>query len=129
MYIITIKKSAEFKEISDKGHKFHSKTILVLANKTPEKYFFNQEEGKNAKEFCRVGYTVSKKVGNAVVRNKIKRRFRAAFLHLTKNSKKNLVKNQCDYILIAKKEVTNLTYRELLRDLEYCVSALARKIS
>lgn len=56
----------------------------------------------------KIGYSVSKKVGKAVFRNKVKRRLKEAFYKISKN-----VKNNHFYILIPKPEIANLTFEEI----------------
>jgi len=64
----SIKKSSDFKLISRLGKKWVSKSFVMLVLKH-----------KDPKSSSRLGLTVSRKVGNAVVRNKVKRRFREIF--------------------------------------------------
>jgi ribonuclease P protein component len=113
---LQIKKSAEFKNIGHKGQKFSSHTISLLAKETPTKYLYDAANGKNAKEFCRIGYTVSKAIGGAVARNLAKRRLRVAFkkLFLKYN------KNHFDYIIIARKDIAKANFSKILQDLEFC---------
>ena len=56
----------------------------------------------------KIGYSVSKKVGKAVTRNKIKRRLKEAFYKISNN-----VQNNHFYILIPKPEIVNLTFDEI----------------
>jgi ribonuclease P protein component len=67
----------------------------------------NRNDGDDA---VRVGFTCSKKVGNAVARNRAKRRLReVARLDLPR-----LAKSGHDYVLIGKKDVTaNRDFKEL----------------
>lgn len=70
----------------------------------------------------RVGFTASKRVGNAVARNRAKRRLRAAAasvlpLHGRPGT---------DYVLIARAETGARVYTELLADLEGALRQLAR---
>jgi ribonuclease P protein component len=67
----------------------------------------------------RVGFTASRKVGNAVARNRARRRLKAiAEELLTRHAKPGH-----DYVLIARPETVDRPYSLLLRDLE---SALRR---
>lgn len=68
----------------------------------------------------RVGYTCSKKVGNAPTRNRAKRRLRAAAAQVLPRSGRA----GWDYVLIGRSGATNArVFADLLRDLE---GALAR---
>lgn len=62
----------------------------------------------------RVGYTCSKKVGNAVARNRAKRRLRAAAAQVLPQ----LGRDGWDYVLVGRKDVTaDLPFADLLADL------------
>lgn len=118
--ILQITKSAEFQNISKKGQKFYSKTILLLSFPSPQNYFQNLVENKNAKDFCRVGYTVSKAVGNAVKRNRAKRRLRALFFKLAEP----YAKNNYDYVLIARREIVGADFEKISNDLKFCLKRI-----
>jgi ribonuclease P protein component len=141
--VFRIKKSREFQEISKKNIKYISKTLLVLSAPTPEFYLLNQKSPRaKVTDFCRFGQTVSKKIGNAVVRNKAKRRIRAAMLDISRSSldkanqkfpqessqKGYLINNQ-DYIIIAKKEIKDADYQDILSDLKFCLKGITRLLN
>ena len=66
----------------------------------------------------RVGFTCSKKVGNAVARNRAKRRLRAAAQIVLPE----IGKNGWDYVLVGRFEATaQRPWRELLSDLRYAM--------
>jgi ribonuclease P protein component len=67
----------------------------------------------------RFGFTISKKVGSAVVRNRIRRRLRALVSALDPT----LVRAGHDYVLIARSGAADRSYGDLKADLE---QALAR---
>ena len=60
MYKLRLRKDSDFKNVYRKGKSFSTK-ILVF-------YFL-----KNNLGYSRIGFSISKKVGNAVTRNKIRR--------------------------------------------------------
>jgi ribonuclease P protein component len=71
----------------------------------------------------RVGYTASKRVGNAVVRNRAKRRLRAAAAEvLARDGRKGT-----DYVLIARADTPSRPYRELLGDLSGALRQVERR--
>jgi len=73
-----------------------------------------QPGGADASGPRRVGYTASRRVGNAVARNRAKRRLRAAAAALLPLHGKDGV----DYVLIARAGTGARAYAELLTDLE-----------
>ena len=77
---------------------------------------FAREDGD---ALVRVGFTASKKVGNAVVRNRAKRRLRAVVDHLAGAH----AAPGRDYVLIARRDTNDRAYDGLERDFE---SALKR---
>lgn len=117
--ILQIKKSSDFQEISKKGQKFYSKTILLISLPTSQIYFQNLAKNKNATNFCRVGYTVSKSVGNAVLRNRSKRKLREAFCKLSE-----IARNHHDYVLIARREIVEADFEKIFNDLKFCLKRI-----
>jgi len=95
-----------------RGQRQHSKTIIVQK--------FDRKDGGG----MRVGFTCSKKVGNAVLRNRAKRRLRVvAQMVLAQHGQMG-----CDYVLIGKQETTaNLPFDRLQSDFAYCLNELASK--
>ena len=70
----------------------------------------------------RVGFTVTKKVGNAVVRNRIRRRLKealAASLPLE-------ARDDCDYVLMARREALARPFAALTDDLRKAFRAVGR---
>ena len=87
-----IKKNEEFKEIIAKKNYITNSSFII---------YFNPK----AQDKCRVGISVSKKNGNAVVRNKIKRQVRE-MVH------SNIDFDTCpyDYVIIIRKDYLNNNY-------------------
>ena len=70
----------------------------------------------------RVGITVSKKVGNAVTRNRMKRRFRA----LAREVITRAGRPGADHVLIGRASGIDLPYPQLVGDLDRALRRLAR---
>lgn len=61
-------------------------------------------------DWNRFGISVSKKVGKAVIRNKIKRRIKDII-------SKNSIKNGYDYVIIIRKAILDLNYENMKKEL------------
>ncbi len=72
--------------------------------------FYNREDTSGP----RYGITASKKIGNAIKRNKAKRRIR----HLIKNLLPKYGKNGYDYVFVAKDKVIESPWDSLLQETE-----------
>lgn len=64
-----------------------------------------------------VGYTVTKKTGNAVERNRIKRRLRAAIRAASENARAGT-----DYVLIGRRGALSQEFTSLVSDLADCLA-------
>ncbi len=69
------------------------------------------------------GFTATKKIGNAVIRNRAKRRLRAAAQMLLPR----LGLANCDYVFIARAETATIGWQRLLDDMESALISLAVK--
>ena len=93
-----IKKNKEFQIVYKKGKVFHSPSVVM--------YIYN-----NTGQKSRFGFTVSKKIGKAVIRNKIKRKLREICrLNLHK------IKKGYDIIIVARIAIKEKTYQEIAKD-------------
>ncbi len=93
-----VKNQRDFTKII-KSRKFVKNNVFVI-------YYLNNEE-----KYDRFGVSVGTKLGNAVFRNKYKRKIRA-IVDNYKKTKKDYV-NYKDYIIILREKGSNLSYKEL----------------
>lgn len=105
MRIEPITKRADFLRISAQGRKLAVSSFILLAAEAP----------KDAD--VRLGLTVTKKLGNAVVRNRIKRRLREAFRQTAPGS----ATLGHDYVLIARKNALLCEFSTLIGDLQFAL--------
>ena len=94
-----VKKEKDFKALFDAGHSVANRKFVVYQLENQQNHF-------------RVGLSVSKKLGNAVTRNQIKRRIR----HILQSVKGSLVEH-VDFVVIARKGVETLEYAEMEKNL------------
>ena len=72
----------------------------------------------------RVGYTASRRIGNAVARNRAKRRLRAAVAHVMPAS----AQCGCDYVVIARAATSTRPFDALLDDLAAALSRVSARM-
>jgi ribonuclease P protein component len=90
----------DFLRIQNRGRKHHSPNFVIASASQP------------SSGALRVGFSVSRRVGNAVVRNRLKRRLREFFrLH------RGELPAARDVVVIAKPGAAKLTYAELVEEL------------
>ena len=107
----TLAKRADFVAAS-KAEKFVGNSIIVQAR-------------YNAAENIRVGYTASKKVGNAVVRNRAKRRMRAAAMETLAQ----YGTAGADYVLIGRAKTTcTVKFEDLKIELIRAIKKLSARL-
>lgn len=115
MKIFTIKSRQDFLKIQKECKNcLTGRTILLLNRKTDARHII---KNTNITEFCRFGFTVSKKISKlAVDRNRIKRVLRAVVQMIEKNNQQDLI-NLLDYELIVRKEILNRATEYIYSDL------------
>ncbi len=88
----SLKDSWEFRRVYRAGKVLVSKNIVL--------YFY-----PNTEEANRIGFSISKKVGNSVKRHRIKRVYLEAFRHL-----QDMLSQGYDFVLVARKPSVNMNY-------------------
>jgi len=106
-----IRKKEDFLFLYKKGKRFRGRyfTLVYLSNKL---------------SFSRMGVVVSKKTGNSVQRNKIKRWIRNLF-----RSNKEFFNNPMDIIIIVKKEIQETSWLNLQEDYINAVRSISLNYS
>jgi ribonuclease P protein component len=96
-------KRSDFVKLNRAGKRFHATHFVVIAK-------------KNGLDMTRMGVTVGKKVGNAVIRNRTKRLMREFF-----RLNKPRLPVGYDFVFVAKKDAGHLDYRKTKDELESIV--------
>ncbi len=97
----SINENREFMFMYRRGKSFAADCIVI--------YF-----RKNNKSHIRLGITVTKKVGKAVVRNRVRRRIREAFSELCPG-----ISRSCDIIIVARTKAAESSYSEIRSAMKY----------
>lgn len=87
----SLRKNEDFKRVYKKARHFYNRDFTILVK-------------NNSVNGPRIGFSISKKVGKAYQRNKLKRRLRS----IVYNNYRNI--NNVDIIIIPKKHTIDLTY-------------------
>jgi len=106
-----LKKRAEFKAVA-RGVRVHRPAFTLQACRRVDGI-----------EIPRVGFTVTKKVGNAVVRNRIRRRFRALTDRLADE-----FSDATDYVIVARREALDAPFATLGDDLTEAIRTADDKL-
>lgn len=132
-----LKKRSEFLHVRN-GHYAARKTVVIQSRKAactgPSRdaatahISQNTKAGKKTKTKMgkhydmRVGITATKRIGNAVIRNRAKRRLRA----LARDCLPRFGQLGYDYVLIARDHTPHCEFSELKRDIEKALKRLAQ---
>jgi ribonuclease P protein component len=110
----TLKVRADFLRVASAGRRSAEPGLVVQAAPYPLK--------PSGASGIRVGFTASRKVGNAVVRNRAKRRLRAAAGGVLPSHGQS----GTDYVLIARASTADRPFAELVADLEAALRRIGR---
>ncbi|GGA70410.1 ribonuclease P protein component [Ornithinibacillus halotolerans] len=100
-----VKDNKDFQLVFKKGKSFANRQLVI--------YYLKKEN----QEHFRVGLSVGKKIGNAVVRNRIKRYLRQAFHELGDRIPPNY-----DIIIIARQPTKDMGFFEVKKSLTHLLS-------
>lgn len=96
-----IKKSEEFNRARSKGKTFRNKQFTM--NRCP-----------NGLQYSRFGFIITKKVGKATVRNKLRRRLKALVRERLDSIEKGF-----DFVIVPRPQTSELSFMELEKNLDH----------
>jgi len=99
---LRIKKNEDFQAVFRKGRSFANRQFVVYSLE------------KEGQDYFRIGLSVSKKIGNAVMRNQIKRYIRQSIFEL-----KDQLAVGNDYVIIARKPAAEMDFFEVKKSLTH----------
>jgi len=119
-----LKKRSEFLWAGQSGLKWVSPSVIIqMSLKDTGK----QGAAKDMPAF-RFGVTATKKLGHAPIRNRIKRRLRAALKDvIAENQTLTETLSPVDIVLIGRDKTANIAYEQLKKDMRWCLKRLAQK--
>ena len=104
-----LRKNTEFNRVYKFGKNYWNRNLVIYVCKR-----------ENESDPTRIGYTITKKIGNAVMRNKIRRRMKEIIrLNFHK------IESGYDIIIIPKRNIVDLSYQDLESSMIHIMS-LAR---
>ena len=101
-----LKKRPEFLAVNETRSKWVSDTVIVQYKPETDGFKF--------------GVTATKKIGNAVIRNRCKRRLRAAIAEIAKQTSLSPV----NIVMVARPATATCPWDQLCRDLKWCLKRL-----
>ncbi len=113
--VLILKKRKDFVRVAKQGEKMVSSTVILQAAQT-----LSAEESP-----ARLGYTSTKKIGKAHIRNKTRRRLRAAArevfpLHALPNT---------DYVLIGRYNTADCLFAKLKKDMAWSLRKINKLLT
>lgn len=104
--IISLKLNAQFKRLYSKGDSCVRPTVVLYVK-------------RNGLSYNRLGITVGKKIGKAVVRNRAKRRLRELY-----RAKAHLLEKGYDIVLVSRIPTPVVSYQKLENDFNFAADKL-----
>jgi len=95
-----IKKNEDFQLVYTQGKSYANRQFVIYLLKKPEQKNF------------RIGLSVSKQIGSAVVRNRVKRLIRETFQHLKED-----LPSDYDFVIIARKPAATMGFHEVKKSI------------
>jgi ribonuclease P protein component len=108
-----LKKRSEFLAVAGTNRRYTTPGLVLQARQT------TSDEQGGAGE-VRVGFTATKKVGNAVIRNRARRRLRAAIAEVMSG----ITAQPADLVLVARQSTITRPYGDLKNDLRLALKKL-----
>lgn len=115
-----LKKRSEFLAVAGTNRRYTTPGLVLQARQTTSDEHVGIGELRAQRSAVRVGFTATKKVGNAVVRNRARRRLRAAVAEVMDG----FTARPADLVLVARQGTITRPYGDLKNDLRLALKKL-----
>lgn len=115
-----LKKRADFVAVG-RGRRIEKPGFVLQAAARPRPA--EGETGEAPSQTARFGFTVTKRLGNAAIRNRIRRRLREA----VRLADRSLARAGVDYVLVGRKAALDLPFQQLVADVIDGLERLSRQ--
>ena len=114
-----LKKRAGFERLTREGHRCATTTLVMQG---ALRTLSARMKPEAMEDNLRIGFTTSKKLGNAVVRNRIRRRLKEAARQVFENR----ARAGADYVIIGRPQAEEAPFEDILKDMRFAVDTLHR---
>jgi ribonuclease P protein component len=116
-----LKKRSEFLAVAGTNRRYTTPGLVLQARQTTsDEQQLGTAEARAPRNPVRIGFTATKKVGNAVIRNRARRRLRAAVAEVFDG----LAARPADLVLVARQGTITRPYADLKTDLRLALRKL-----
>ncbi len=116
--VLTLKKRKDFVRVAA-GQKMVAHSLVLQAAQSLSAPYRTLDD-----ESCFAGFTVTKKVGHAHLRNRTKRRLRAAMREVLPK----LGRARTDYVFIGRYSTAEIDFRDLVNDMKMAVKRINKLV-
>ena len=119
MFVLApIRKRSDFLLAAQSGFKYVKPCIVIQVRK---RYYGSDT---NTDSLIRTGFTATRRIGGAVIRNRAKRRMRAA----VRAALAEFGVEGCDYVFIARDNLVKVPFATLAKELRHSLKKLAEQL-
>jgi ribonuclease P protein component len=121
--INSLKNQKQFDSINQNSFSYFSSNIKIVSSIANSKYI----NFDTSSSFLFLGFKITKKIANAVLRNKLRRQIKSIIQNIVKNNQSYITANQA-FIIIPKKAILQKKYQDIEEEIKIAFKFLKRRI-